>query len=332
MSERSGLSSQLGIGKETTWGTAVTPTTFLPYLSEGIQYVPAYIRSPALAAGVVSLLDGLHVQTTHAITGPINLDVVRSGMGKLFNLLHGNTVSPSTPGGATNARLQTHNIGTTTPYGKGATVQVSRPDVGGTVRAFTFSGCKCSSVTFTVSRSGVLTSTWNLVGKDETTATALASASYASSPGTKPFNFVQGSVEFDDTLVTDVITDASITVSIPMAADRYSIGSSVVAEPITNDLVSVTATLGLEFSSLTQHTAFTAATRRKFELNFNTADFIEGSTPYSLYFVMPSTVTTDASPVVSGPDLVQQSVTLEATYDGTNAPLQILYENTDTTI
>ena len=103
MSERSGLSSQLGIGTETTWGTAVTPTTFLPYLSEGIEYQQAYIRSPALEAGVVSQLGDLHVATTHGISGPVNLDVTRSGFGKLFNLLHGNSVSPSTPGGATGA-------------------------------------------------------------------------------------------------------------------------------------------------------------------------------------------------------------------------------------
>jgi hypothetical protein len=332
MSERSGLSSQLGLGTETTWGTAVTPTTFLPYLSEGIEYQQSYIRSPALEAGVVSLLGDLHVATTHAITGPVNLDVTRSGFGKLLNMLHGNSVSPSTPGGATNARLQTHDIGTSTPYGKGLTVQVARPDVGGTVRPFTFSGCKVASVTFTCAKSGVLTSTWNLVGKDETTATALASASYAATPQLKPFNFVQGSVEFDDVVLTDVVNEASITITLPMATERYSIGSSVVSEPINNDLVSITASLGLEFASLTQHSAFTAATRRKFELNFNTADFIEGSTPYSLLFSMPQTVTTNANAVVQGPDILTQTVELECTYNGSAAPLTISYENKDTSL
>jgi len=332
MSEKSGLASQLGIGVETTWGTAVTPTTFLPYLSEQVQYQPNYVRSPALQAGVVSQLDGLHVQTTHSVSGPINVDVQRAGMGKLFDMLHGNTVTPSTPGGATLARLQTHAIGQNTPNGKGRTVQIARPDVSGTVRPFTWNGCKVASVTFTIAKDGVLTSSWNLVAKDETTGTSLATASYASSPGTKPFNFIQGSVEFDDSVVTDVISGGSITVTVPLASDRTGLGTSTIAEPVANGLVAVTASLDMEFASLAQHTAFINATRRKFELNFNTADFIEGSTPYSLYFVIPSAVTTDASPAVQGPDLLTQQVQLEATYDGTNAPLTILYENKETAI
>jgi hypothetical protein len=129
-----------------------------------------------------------------------------------------------------------------------------------------------------------------------------------------------------------VVNEASITITLPMATERYSIGSSVVSEPINNDLVSITASLGLEFASLTQHSAFTAATRRKFELNFNTADFIEGSTPYSLLFSMPQTVTTNANAVVQGPDILTQTVELECTYDGTNAPLTISYENKDTSL
>ena len=110
MPERSGLGSQIGLGTESTWGTAVTVNTFLPYLSEGVEYGQNYVKSPALQAGVISQLDALHVATTHTVGGPLSLDVTRLGFGKLLNLLHGSTVTPSTPGGATLARLQNKRL------------------------------------------------------------------------------------------------------------------------------------------------------------------------------------------------------------------------------
>ena len=328
MAVATGVGAQLGLKAETTWGTAVTPDTFLPFTSESISQQFEYIESKGLQAGALGQKSGLHVQTTTSVEGSINLDVTTADHNPLFNMLHGNTVTPATPGGGTNTRTQTHNIGSTDPIGKGLTVQVGRPDVGGTVRPFTYAGCKVASVTYSCDRGGVLTASYNLVGKSETTGTSLASASYSYG---KPFNFTQGSIELDDAVLTDCVRSASITVTLPMATDRYCIGGgSTRKEPIVNDLISVDVQLECEFTSLTQHTAFVAATRRKVELNFTDTVAIEGSLYPYCYFTVASTVATGSGPTVQGPDVITQTINLKGLDDGSNPLLKIVnqYDST----
>jgi len=329
MAVSSGVGAQLGIGNETTWGNAVTVGTFLPFTSESIQQSFNYIETAGLRAGNLAQSQSLHTQTTSSVEGSFSLDVLTRKMGKLFNMLHGNTVTPTQQGG-TPAYLQTHAIGATTPDTKGLTVQVGRPDVGGTVRPFTYAGVKVASVNFSCEQGGVLTSSWNVVGKSETTATSLETASYTNL-GTV-FNFTQGSAEFADSVITDCIRSASVTVTLPMATDRYCIGSGTARkEPLVNGLVSVEATLEMEFASLTQHAAFVAATRRKFELIFTGAQ-ISGAYYYKLAFTLPSTVATGEGPVVSGPDVLTQSVTLKGLSNDSDPLLTIEYISEDTTV
>ena len=330
MAVSSGVGAQFGIKNETTWGTAVTVDTFLPFTSESMSRTNNYIEGQGLQAGALGQKRDLHVLTTRSIGGGFTCDVTTNKFGKLFNLLHGNTVTPTTPSGGTLTRNQVHNIGGTTPEGKGLTVQVGRPDVSGTTRAFTYSGCKVAQATFSCEQGGVLTSSWDMVGKDEETATGLATATYAYG---KPFNFTQGSVEFDDVVLTDCVRSATITVSIPLESNRFCIGNgALIKEPILNGMIDVTAQLEMEFSSLTQHTAFTAATRRKVELNFTDTTAIEGALFPYVYFSIASTVTTESSPVVQGPDVLSQGITLKGLDDGTNPLLKITYQNTDTAI
>lgn len=328
MAVATGVGAQLGIKAETTWGTAVTPDTFFAFTSESIAQQFDYIESKGLQAGALGQKSNLHVQTTTSVEGAVNLDVTTAKHGAWFNMLHGNTVTPTTPGGGTKSRLQTHNIGSTDPVGKGLTVQVGRPDVGGTVRPFTYAGCKVASVTYSCDRGGTLTASYNLVGKSETTGTSLASATYSYG---KPFNFTQGSIELDDTVLTDCVRSASVTVTLPMATDRYCIGGGAYRkEPVVNDLVSVDVALECEFTSLTQQTAFVNATRRKLELNFTDTAAIEGSLYPYLFFTVASTVATGAGPTVQGPDVLTQSLTLKGLDDGTNPLLKIEYQYDNT--
>lgn len=328
MAVASGVGAQLGIKAETTWGTAVTPDTFLPFTSESITRQFEYIESKGLQAGILAQPQGLYVQTTESITGSVDLAVTTADHHPFFNMLHGNSVSPTTPGGGTNTRLQTHNIGATDPIGKSLTIQVGRPDVGGTVRPFTYSGCKVSSATWSMERGGTLNASYNVVGKTGVTATSLASASYSYG---KPFNFTQGSIELDDVVLTDCVRSAQVTCTLPLATDRYCIGGgATIKEPVLTDYVAVEVQLECEFTSLTQYTAFAAAARRKLELNVTDTTAIEGSLYPYVYFTVASTVATAASPVVQGPDILTSTITLKGLSDGTNPLLKIEYQYDNT--
>lgn len=323
MAVKSGVGAQFAIGAESTWGTAVTPSTFLPFSTESLAKSFEYQDFAGLQAGALGQKAGLSKQTTSSVGGSVDLAVTTADHQPLFNMLHGNSVSPTTPGGGTNSRTATNNIGATAPDGKGLTVQIGRPDVGGTVRPFTYAGCKVSSVTYTMERGGILTATYQFEGKSETTATGLTSASYSYG---SVFSFTGGSIELDDAVLSDCVASASITITLPMATDRYCIGGGALRlEPVLNGLVDVTASLDLEFTSLTQHTAFVAATRRKFELNCTGDTAIEGSIYPACNFTIASTEARGAGPTVQGPDIVRQSVTLKGLDDGSNPLLAIAY-------
>lgn len=329
MAVRSGVAASVGVAPESAWGTYVAPTAHFPFTSEGLRRENEYIRTAGLRAGRISQPDAQHVQTTRSAGGPLELDVLTKGMGKFLNLLHGDVVAPVQEA-ATTAYLQTHPIGLTDPYGKSLSIQVGRPDVGGTVRPFTYLGAKLMAATFNLERGGVLTSELEFDAKDETTAETLAAASYAANA--VPFSFQQGSIELDDAVLTDCVRSASVGITLPHETDRYCINSSSVKkEPIVNGLVGVEATLECEFASLAQHTAFAASTRRKLEL-ICTGLIIATTYAYEISFTIPATVTVGEGPVVEGPDVLTQELTLEATDNGAAAPLTVKYRSTDTAL
>lgn len=328
MAIRSGIAAQLGIATETTVGTYAAPTTFIPFTSESLERSNEYIRTTALRAGRTFQAADLHTQTTHAVAGGIQFDAQDKGMGKFLNLLHGNVVTPTALTGG--LLRQTHNIGLTDPYGKALTIQVGRPDVSGSVRAFSYLGCKVAAVTFGLETGGIVSTDWTIDGIDDTTAQALGAATYPTAA--KTFTFQSASIEFDDVVITDCVRSAQVEITVPMATDRYCIGAGAIKkEQILNDQIAATITLDMEFSSLTQYAAFTASTRRKVELNC-TGQNTSGTYTSALNFTAASTATTAASVEVDGPDVLTQTVTLEVLDNGSATPLVIDYISSDAAI
>ena len=326
---RSGLDAQLGLGAESTYGTAGTITRFLPFTRESLELEVQYVRTAGLRAGRLAQLDELHVATTRQGSGSIEMPFYQKGMGMLLNLLHGDTVTP-TQVGTTGAYVQTHNVGVTAPDLKSVTIQVGRTDVGGTRRPFTHLGCKLSQLELECERGGVLNSTWEFDIRDVSTATPLATATYPT--GLVPFNFTQGAVLIDDTAPVALVRRAQLRIELPLENDRFSLSASLVkALPVINGPVSITAELECEFGNLDQWNAFVNATRRAVRLKF-TGPVISGSENYLLDMYMPRTVTVGQTPTVEGPDVITQTVQLEAVDPGSAAPLTITYKSTDTSL
>lgn len=329
MAIRSGVGGQVGIGKETTVGTYLAPTTFLPFTTEDLRRANEYIRTNSIRAGRLAQSSAQHTLTTHDAAGTLVLDFLTKDMGKLLNLMHGNTVTP-TQIASTTAYTQSHVVGTTDPFGKALTIQAGRPDVGGTVRPFSYLGSKLTKVTFNLERGGIVTSEWEFDCMDEDVAQTLGTATYTASNGT--FSFQVGSIEIDDVVLTECVRSISLEYTFPQATDRYCISSSAVKkEPILNGEIGLTASAELEFASMTQHTAFTSSARHKLELNCSTGD-AGGGNAFQFLQSIPATVVVGAGPVIDGPDVLTQSVEFEGVDDGTNPLATITYVSTATTI
>lgn len=332
MANSTGIGAQLGISTvESAYGTYTAPTTFNEFTSESLRRVNEYIRTTGIRAGRAFQSENLHQQTTHRVEGNVQMEVLDQGMGKWLNLLHPNTVTPAAYTGG--LYRQTHNIGNTglsDPKGKFVTIQVGRPDVGGTVRAFSYSGCKLGTASFSLERGGIVTADFAVDGQTETTSESLESATYAADA--KPFTFQDATIEFDDSVLTDCVRSATVEISLPMDTERFCIGSGATKkEPLLNGPVAVTLTLDMEFTSLTQHTAFINSTRRKVELLCG-GQTESGTYASALNFTAASTVATGEGPVVEGPDILTQQVTLEVLDDGSTTPFVIEHITADSTL
>jgi len=329
MAHGSGLDAQLGIGVESTYGTRVAPTTFLPFESESLALTQEYIANQPLMSGVMVQPQGYHVSSTRSVEGSIEMLLHDRGMGKILNLLTGSTVTPATPAGATNTRTQTFPIGLTSPVGKSVSIQVGRPDTSGTVRPFDYIGAKITEATIAVEAGEAATLGLSIDARDEKTDQTLATPTY--SAAARPFGFKNWSITVGGNAVANV-RSLTITVPLGMATDRYHLGNSGVKdEPLLNAQSEIAVSATLEFASLADHNRFRNESVVALVASAQN-DLIEGSHYYKTQITVPAAKQVSSNPVVAGPDLVTSDVEFRALWNGTDAPLTIVTTNTDTSL
>lgn len=323
MAIRSGIAAQLGFAAETTWGTYAAPTRFLEANSFAIQNQIDRIESSAIRASNRVLRQDRWAANPKGISGTIELEVMSKGFGLLLKHMLG-TVAITTPSGATTARLHTHTLGDT--YGLGLTVQGGVPDVAATVQPFSWLGCKIGEWTLSNEVDGILMLGLNIDGASETTAQSLASASYASS--VELLTFAGGTVtvagsQFD-------VRSFSLTGNAGLKTDRYFLrGSSTKKEPIPAALVDLSGQIEAEFEGLTAYNRFVNGTVASLSATW-VGSTIEGAFKYSLTVTLPAVRFDGTTPEVASADVVMLPLPFKALFDGSNEPVTIAYQTTDT--
>jgi hypothetical protein len=333
MAVRSGLGAQLGVATEETYGTFKAPTRFFPFTTESIALSKNYVKSAGLRAGRLSQASTLHRATTRSAAGDFNIEFFDQGMGILLNQLHGEVVTPVKIEEKSKLLFkQIHKIGLSDPFGKSMTVQVGRPDVTGTVRPFSYLGCKITEYKLSIDAGGLAQVSVSIDGRDEVTAEALGSATYDADP--LPFTFQQMEAKIGGSKVANV-RSITITVAVGQNTERFNLGNSGVKDtPIVNELLAVTANATMEFSGLTDHERFTKEELKELVLNGKGAEpgaEAKGDN-FTANFKMAAAKQTSSSPTVDGPDVITQDVAFECLDNFTSPPLEAEILSTDTTI
>lgn len=342
MATGTGLDAQLGFAAESTVGTAVTVTKFVEFNSESLTFDAGWLEPTGLRTGRKYKRVSRVLQSRKAVSGDVEMEIATRGMGLLWKHAIGSTAT-ATQIGSTTAYRQIHiPVGM---QGLGLTMQVGRPEPStGTVRPFTFRGCKFASWEFKLSDNGIATLSLSVDGWDEATATALASASFVSS---NVYNFSQASLKLGGTASTSsglmsvsggtavatVIKEISIKGTTPLATERYGIGNSgVKSEQLENDTPTLTGSLSAEFSQTELYDVFKAGTTTALELVLTGSAIGVSGENDTLSFILPACKLKSASPQVGGPDIVEMSTEFEGYDDETNAPVQVLVVSADTTL
>lgn len=246
---RSGLSAQLGFAQETTYGTPVTVTRFVPLVSESLAREIERLESAGIIAGARLVRSQQWSAGNQNVGGDLGLELYDRSIGLLFKHMFGAVSS-------TGAGPYTHTFTPGSLEGLGLTVQVGRPDVAGTVQPFTYAGLKVASWELGLSAGEIATLGLSVVGKSETTGIALASASYATSIA--PMTFVGAAVTVSGS--SSRVRSLSLAGDNGLDVDRYFIGDTQRDEPLETQLREYTGELDTEFMGLTDYNRFVNGT------------------------------------------------------------------------
>lgn len=158
---RSGLSAQAMIKTETTVNTYVAPTAGLWLIDEGIKRDVAKIRSNGIIATRRLGSSDQHYNGNETIAGPLHVELTDLGCEDALALIFGAPVKTGS-----NPYTRTW-AGPLDLFGASATLQIGRPDVGGTVDPFTFTGVKATGAEIGLAVNEVATLGLDLVAMNE---------------------------------------------------------------------------------------------------------------------------------------------------------------------
>lgn len=247
MAVGSSLTDQIGLKRETTWNTYVAPDHFLLPV-EMPDFEPAEEFQETLPFGQVVMREEDVRVREFGGAGTTVVDARTAGIGILLEALFG----PATTSGS---GPYTHVFTPVANPGVSYTVQQGRTQVDGTVQAFNFLGCVCTSLelNITMDQNPRLTATWD-VGSHEVT-TALATASYPS--GATAFSYLDGAITKDG--ASACFRSLRVKAARAMNTNRQCIGGTK-RQQITNGEIVVDGDAEVEFESMTDYNKFRAGT------------------------------------------------------------------------
>lgn len=327
----SGLDAQVMVATESVWGTPVTTTRGIEFNTESLKFEPSWLEPTGLRVGTKYKRVNRVKQSRKSVSGDLEFDVATKGMGLFIKHMLASTVSaPTLISGS--AYKQVHVPGDF--RGLGLTMQVGRPEPStGTVRPFTYAGCKMSGWEFSLEDNATPKLKLTVDGRSEATATALAVASYVAGAGA--YDFSQATLKLGGTPTTasgettiaggtsvaTVITSITVAGEAPMANERFGLGNAgLKSEQLENDTPTITGSLAAEFNKAELYDVYQANTTTALQLDLVGA--VLGATTFLFSIIIPAVKLKAAAPNVSGPDIVQMSTDFEGYSDETNPVIQ----------
>jgi len=292
----SGIDSQLGIVAESTFGTYVEPTRFYEITDESFKFDQSRVESKGIRTGrSLKHRWGLGVGR---VNGGWNMELSPQGLGVLMNQMLG-------VGVIAGANPYTHTYdGTNDIDGTSFTTQIGRPDIGGTVRAFSYAGCKISDWEISAAVDEYATLALTVYGASEVTSESLATASYPA--GLAPFIFTEGQLTVAGGAVC--VRDISLSGTNALATDRHFVCTTgaVPKEPLINGKTEISGSFSADFTDLTQYGRYIAGTEAALVLTFDAGS--------SAKLVITMNVRFDGeTPNVSGEEILEEPVSFVVT-------------------
>ena len=196
------LDAQIGFKKESSYGVGVTVDTFPEFTAEDLTWMPTFVDGAGMRVGRRLNRADRRRLVKEEVGGSFTVEATTKGLGKLFEAALG--TATSTQIGATVAYQQLFTPTVTDPL-PSYTIQKGIPPLGGgAANPMTFTGMVCSGFELSAENASVPTIQFSFMGKAIDTATALATASYAT--GVQLLSFVDGSITIGGSVTVPTTT------------------------------------------------------------------------------------------------------------------------------
>ena len=314
--------AQLGAKVEATYGTGVTVDKFFDFVSESLQREQTRIESASLRAASRVLTTDNWALGSQKVSGDFDMELRPKG--HAFWLQHAlGTATTSQPDAAGNPTVYKHTF-VPSDLPNAFTLQLAKPDIADVAQPFTYTGCRVSEWELTCNVDEFAHLKMSVIGQAETTATALAVASYP--VGNKPYTFVQGTITLAATPFD--VKSLSLKGSNNLTDDRYFIGSTLRKRPEENALREYSGSFDAEFDGLANYNRFVNGDEAEIVLLFQGATI---ASTYKYECKVTMNVRFDGeTPKVGGPEIVQQAIPFKVINNGTLS-IKVEYQTTDVT-
>ena len=316
MATVSGLGSQFGLKKETTYGTAVVPDRGMQILSESLKLTIERIEAPTLKGGNYLMTSPAWRVGGRMGGGDVQTYLWQSGAALLWEAMLGTNVTVGA-----GPYTHTASIGATLP---GYTLEVGMGGASASFARKKLIGAKVTSweLDLQVKQMATLGLTW--VYQDETFLASTAStATYPA--GQKPYVFVDG-VATVAAASPGCVTGIKFNGNNNLLADQFCLGQSLISEPVRNGMADISGVMTVMFDgTVTNYARYTAGTEVALVLTMT------GTSPATS--VITANVRIDGStPVVSGPQAITVDIPFRCIGSSTDASgFQIVTTNSDPT-
>lgn len=307
----------IGIGEESTYGTAVSRTAWFRGVSCSLERKSIKTRLPRLVASSSSANRAKHFIEREEVAGDIELELCYEGMGLILKHATGGTPATTGPSGG----LYTHvfKLGATLPTG--LTIEVIRGTGNSSNAAEVFEGCKIAKAVFRISAGGILMVRLSIIGETATARTTAGSPSYTTND--LPVVHHQGA-QFGWNSYNRSLTSFELTIDNKLVTRQF-IGSLVTKEPQRSDFTDVRTSIGSEWETEDYYVGMTADTEADTSIVFS------GAGSRSLTFALHNAYIDTVSSPISGPGIIMENATLIGQTDGTDEGLAITVINTQST-
>ena len=317
MTARSGISSQLGLVAESTYGTGVVVTRFLEFLSESMKLDVARVESKGLRSGQRMQRFDHWAAGKRAASGNIEMEVANRGFGLLLTTMGLGALTTTASGTGWKHRGTIGDL-----FGDMMTIQVGRPDVSGTVQPFTYLGCKVAEWELVQEIDEILKLNLTVDARDETTATALASATAPTLSELYHwggFALTVGGGAFEP-------TSFKLGCNNGLKTDRHHLrGATLKKEPIEEKMREVTFEMDGEFESLTAYNRYVNGTDTAIIATWTAVATYDTALPFKIVVTMEGTRWDGETPTVDGAGVLMQPMKGVVLDDATSPTFTVDY-------